>query len=172
MLVIGDCHVPFRSVGLPSQFKQLLVPGKIQHVLCTGSICTKEMLDYLRSIAGDVHVVRGEFDEVGMHREFTTILKVKLYPDFNKFPKSVVQQPNLNFPEEKVVTVGQFRIALIHGHQIVPWGDQESLAMLQRQLDVDVVISGHTHKFQANIFHGKYFINPGSATGAYTPLMM
>lgn len=64
MLVIGDMHVPFRSSGLPAQFKKLLTPGKIQHVLCTGNLCTKEMYEFLKSIANDVHVVRGDFDEV------------------------------------------------------------------------------------------------------------
>lgn len=38
---------------------------------------------------------------------------------------------NLNYPEQKVVTVGQFRIGLSHGHQVVPWGDTESLALIQ-----------------------------------------
>lgn len=75
-----------------------------------------------------------------------------------------------NWPEQKVVTVGQFRIGLVHGHQIVPWGDVESLAMLQRQLDVDILISGHTHKFDAFEHEQKFYINPGSATGAYHPL--
>ena len=72
------------------------------------------------------------------------------------------------YPEQKVVTVGQFKIGLTHGHQIVPWGDIESLSLVsqnitllfllhfifsplspiqvQRQLDVDILISGHTHK--------------------------
>ncbi|GFS20066.1 vacuolar protein sorting-associated protein 29 [Elysia marginata] len=81
---------------------------------------------------------------------------------------SVLQ--NLNYPEQKVVTVGQFRIGLCHGHQVVPWGDIESLAMVQRQLDVDILISGHTHKFQAMEHEGKFFLNPGSATGSYNPL--
>ena len=31
--------------------------------LCTGNVCTKETLDYLKTLAGDVHVVQGEFDE-------------------------------------------------------------------------------------------------------------
>ena len=76
----------------------------------------------------------------------------------------------MNYPEQKVVTVGQFRIGLCHGHQVVPWGEVESLAMLQRQLDVDILISGHTHKFQAYEHEGKFYINPGSATGAYSAL--
>lgn len=74
---------------------------------------------------------------------------------------------NLNYPEQKVVTVGQFRIGLCHGHQVVPWGDTESLAMVQRQLDVDILISGHTHRFEAFEHESKFYINPGSASGAY-----
>lgn len=77
---------------------------------------------------------------------------------------------NLNYPEQKVVTVGQFRIGLSHGHQVVPWGDPEALALIQRQLDVDILISGHTHKFEAYEHENKFYINPGSATGAYNPL--
>lgn len=51
-----------------------------------------------------------------------------------------------NYPEQKVVTVGNFKIGLTHGHQVVPWGDIESLALVQRQLDVDILITGHTHR--------------------------
>ncbi len=29
-----------------------------------------------------------------------------------------------------MVTVGNFKIGLIHGHQVVPWGDLESLAVV------------------------------------------
>ena len=76
----------------------------------------------------------------------------------------------MNYPEQKVVTVGQFRIGLCHGHQVVPWGDTESLALLQRQLDVDILINGHTHKFEAFEHENKFYINPGSATGAYSAL--
>lgn len=40
------------------------VPGKIGQILCTGNVCDKETYDYLRTIAPEVHIVRGEFDEV------------------------------------------------------------------------------------------------------------
>jgi len=55
--------------------------------------------------------------------------------------------------------------------QIVPWGDPDALAMVQRQLDVDILITGHTHQFEAYEHENKFFINPGSATGAYHPLL-
>lgn len=64
VLVLGDLHIPHRCNSLPGKFKKLLVPGKIQHILCTGNLCTKESFDYLKTLASDVHVVRGDFDEV------------------------------------------------------------------------------------------------------------
>ncbi|KAJ7309640.1 hypothetical protein JRQ81_007696 [Phrynocephalus forsythii] len=63
VLVLGDFHIPHRCNSLPAKFKKLLVPGKIQHILCTGNLCTRESYEYLRTLAGDVHVVRGDFDE-------------------------------------------------------------------------------------------------------------
>ena len=38
VLVLGDLHIPHRCASLPSKFKKLLVPGRIQHILCTGSV--------------------------------------------------------------------------------------------------------------------------------------
>lgn len=87
-----------------------------------------------------MHVVRGDFDE------------------------------SPNFPEQKVLQIGQFRIGLVHGHQVVPWGDPLALAMIQRQLDVDILVTGHTHRNEVNEYEGKWFINPGSITGAYSAL--
>lgn len=52
----------------------------------------------------------------------------------------------------------------------MPWGDRGRLSKLQKQLDVDILITGHTHKYEAYELDGKLFINPGSATGAYSAL--
>ena len=75
-----------------------------------------------------------------------------------------------SYPEHKIVQIGQFKIGLMHGHQIIPWGDPHALAMMQRQLDVDILITGHTHRNEVCEYEGKWFINPGSITGAYSPL--
>jgi len=139
VLVIGDLHIPHRSHDLPAKFKKLLVPGKIQHVVCMGNMCTKEIFDYLKGLASDMTAVKGDFDEG-------------------------------NYPDNKVLTLGQFKVGVCHGHNLVPWGDKESLAALQRQLDVDILITGHTHKFAAFEQDGKFFVNPGSATGVYSAL--
>ncbi len=38
------------------------------------------------------------------------------------------------------------------------------------QLDVDVLVTGHTHQNGVLEYEGKFFVNPGSITGAYSPL--
>ncbi len=50
----------------------------------------------------------------------------------------------------------------------MPWGDDEALTDYARKLDVDVLISGHTHVQNISRSGGKYLVNPGSATGAYS----
>ncbi|KRY52425.1 Vacuolar protein sorting-associated protein 29 [Trichinella britovi] len=140
VLVLGDAHIPHRCAALPKQFRRMLLPNKIQHILCTGNLCTKEQFDFLKSLASDVHVVKGDFDEDSDNQE------------------------------TKVVTVGQFRIGLCHGHQLVPWGDFQVIEMLRRKLNVDIMITGNTHKLETYEREGIYYINPGSITGAFTPL--
>jgi vacuolar protein sorting-associated protein 29 len=70
---------------------------------------------------------------------------------------------DLLFAEERNV------ILFSHGHQVLPWGDPDALSVIQTQLGVDILISGHTHKQEVYEMNGKYFVNPGSATGAYSP---
>ena len=138
MLVLGDLHIPHRANDIPEKFKKMLVPNKMQHILCTGNLVTKEQYDNLRNLAPNVHVARGDFDE------------------------------STQFPETKVVQIGQFKVGLCHGHQVLPWGDTDALGTLQRQLDCDILVTGHTHKNEVCEYDGKWFINPGSITGAYS----
>lgn len=138
VLVIGDLHIPHRTYDLPSKFKKLLVPGKIQQILCTGNVCDKETYEWFRTISPDVHVVKGDYDE------------------------------SPAFPVSMTVVHNPIKIGVIHGHQCIPTGDLDSLNSIARQMDVDVLISGHTHTFQAIEYDNKFFVNPGSATGAWT----
>nr|GMC50660.1 vacuolar protein sorting-associated protein 29 [Ipomoea batatas] len=138
VLVLGDLHIPHMAPDLPAKFKSMLVPGKIQHIICTGNLCIKEVQDYLRTVCADLHITRGEYDE------------------------------EIRYPETKKLTIGQFKIGVCHGHQVIPCGDLDSLAMLQRQMDVDILVTGHTHQFTAYKHEAGVVINPGSATGAHS----
>jgi len=141
-LVLGDIHVPARKPEIPPKFKELLALGKMQHILCTGNIGSKAIEEYLRTLSTSVTIVKGDQD---------------------------TGQAFADLYESKVIKIGDFRIGLCHGHQVVPWGDKDALATLQRQLDVDILITGHTHVPEATIINGKFFLNPGSLTGAYSP---
>ena len=39
-------------------------------------------------------------------------------------------------------------------------------------MDVDVLLWGGTHKFEAYELEGKFFVNPGTATGAFSTSWM
>lgn len=66
----------------------------------------------------------------------------------------------------KVVTHGSLRIGFTHGDSIVPRGDPDALLIAARHMDVDVLCWGGTCRFEAYEMEGKFFVNPGSATGA------
>ena len=140
VLVVGDMFLPQRSPDINEQFKAILTPNKVQHVLCLGNIGNQETYDWLKSLSKDFHIVKGDFDQD-------------------------------EIPEKKVVQIGDFNIGLIHGHQVLPWGDLESLGMVQRSLGCDILIYGHTHKTNVVVKDNVLFINPGSFSGAFSPLI-
>ena len=137
VLVVGDMFVPQRSQDIDPQFKAILIPNKLQHVLSLGNIGSRESYDWLKSLSNDFHSVKGDFDEGDM-------------------------------PEKKLVTIGEFKIGLIHGHQVLPWGNAESLSSIQRELDCDILLSGNTHQINVKVVDNKLFINPGSISGAFS----
>ncbi|KAI9854095.1 MAG: Vacuolar protein sorting-associated protein 29 [Vezdaea acicularis] len=137
VLVLGDLFIPDRALDIPLKFKKLLTPGKIGQILCLGNLTSKEPYDFLRSIAPDLQIVKGDFD---------------------------IDAPNLAL--SRVVAHGGLRIGFTHGHTIVPPGDPDALLIAARHMDVDVLLWGGTMRFEAYELEGKFFVNPGSATGA------
>lgn len=137
VLVVGDMFVPQRSQDIDPQFKTILIPNKLQHVLSLGNIGSRESYDWLKSLSNDFHSVKGDFDEGDM-------------------------------PEKKIVTIGEFKIGMIHGHQILPWGNTDSLSAIQRELDCDILLSGNTHEINVKVLDNKLYINPGSISGAFS----
>lgn len=91
----------------------------------------------------------------------------------------------------QVVQAGQFKIGLIHGHQLLPPGDIEAAAALQarsesgnaparskptlharplcsrlqRSMDVDILVHGSHPSFRGHRYGDRFIISPGSATG-------
>jgi vacuolar protein sorting-associated protein 29 len=126
---------------LTNQFKKLLTPGKIGQILCLGNLTDRATYDWLRGIAPDLHIVKGDFD---------------------------CDPASSTLALSKVVTHGSLRIGFTHGHTIIPPGDGDSLLIAARQMDVDVLLVGGSHRFEAYEMEGKFFVSPGSATGAFS----
>lgn len=74
-------------------------------------------------------------------------------------------------PEKKVVQIGEFKIGMIHGHQVLPWGDIDALTNVQRELGCDILLSGHTHQISIQAKDKKFYINPGSISGSFSHLI-
>jgi vacuolar protein sorting-associated protein 29 len=137
ILVIGDIHIPDRAIDIPAKFKKLLAPGKIGQTLCLGNLTDKSTYEYLRSVAPDLKIVKGRYD---------------------------VEATSL--PLTQVVTHGGIRIGFLEGFTLVS-NEPDLLLAEANRLDVDVLCSGGTHRFDAFEYMDKFFVNPGSATGAY-----
>lgn len=98
----------------------------------------KSTYELLRSIAPDLKIVKGRFD---------------------------VEATSL--PLSQVVTHGSLRIGFIEGFTLVST-EPDLLLAEANKLDVDVLCYGGTHRFDAFEYMDKFFVNPGSATGAYS----
>lgn len=125
-LILGDLHIPTRASKIPAAFKRMLVPNKMQHVICTGNLSRTDY-DELCSLAPNVHVVAGEYD--------------------NMDQEQAVHGGGLVFPDTRVLKVGDFRIGVIHGHQLLPWSNRRhAIERMRRMLNVDILVAGHSHK--------------------------
>ncbi|KAJ4424496.1 Vacuolar protein sorting-associated protein 29 [Gnomoniopsis sp. IMI 355080] len=138
ILVIGDLHIPDRALDIPPKFKKLLAPGKIAQTLCLGNLTDKPTYEYLRSVSPDLKIVKGRFD---------------------------VEATSL--PLTQVVAHGSLRIGFLEGFTLVS-NEPDLLLAEANKLDVDVLCWGGTHRFECFEYMDKFFVNPGSATGAFS----
>ncbi|KAK5127416.1 hypothetical protein LTR85_006755 [Meristemomyces frigidus] len=161
VLVLGDLFIPDRAIDIPAKFKKLLTPGKIGQILCLGNLTSPSVYAFLRQLAPDLQLVKGDFD---------IPLTTSAPAQQQQGAAAGSNAPEATFPIptalSKVVTHGGLRIGFTHGDSIVPPGDPDALLIAARQMDVDVLCWGGTCKFEAYEMEGKFFINPGSATGA------
>lgn len=108
-----------------------------------------EFLDFVKRITPNVTVVRGEFDNVNL-------------------PISGSNGSLENdIPLNAIIRLGEFKIGCCSGYSVVPKNDPLSLLTLARQLDVDIMLWGGTHNVEAYTLENKFFVNPGSCTGAF-----
>ncbi len=139
VLIVGDSFVPQRVYDISEQFKSLLTPNKINHILCLGNMGSKDQYDWLKTLSNNFHCVKGDYD----------------------FDDSL--------PEKKCVQIGEFKIGMIHGHQVFPTGDIDSLGSVQRELGCNILAYGYSHELSIKAKDNALYLNPGSISGAFSP---
>lgn len=99
-----------------------------------GDVCVQRVLDELAEIA-PVYAVHGNNDEPALVRAL---------------------------PLERVFSVGDLRIGLLHGHDV---RRPARVIALERMRDVvDCVVYGHSHRAEVETREGLLMVNPGSPT--------
>lgn len=67
----------------------------------------------------------------------------------------------INLPKAKVIEAEGLKIGIIHG-EVYPRGDTQQLLYLARELNADILISGHSHQPKIEQIEGILLLNPGS----------
>ncbi len=136
-VVIGDFHVPERVKEIPKWIRNWLESHKAE---IDGIFCTGDLTEY----------------------------SVLAY--LNSIAPTLCVRGNMDYlplKEFEIVDKEGKRILLVHGHQVKPRGNKEQLYALARAAGADILIHGHTHRFEVQRYKGVLMINPGTATGAW-----
>ena len=67
----------------------------------------------------------------------------------------------LNLPKARVIDVEGLKIGVAHG-EVYPRADTQQLLYLARQLEVDILVTGHSHQPKIEQIEDVLLINPGS----------
>ena len=67
----------------------------------------------------------------------------------------------IDLPKAKIIEAEGLRIGVIHG-EVYPRADSDQLLYLAKELDVDILVSGHSHQPKIEQKEGILLLNPGS----------
>ncbi len=73
----------------------------------------------------------------------------------------------VDLPEKEIFNVFGINIGVIHGDQVYPRGNISKLSRIAKELNVKILISGHTHTPNITFDSGVLHLNPGSITGVW-----
>lgn len=114
--------------------KVLEIFKEVDLILHSGDITDQSVLDKLNEIA-PVKAVQGNMD--------------RAY--------------GLDLPKNIVLEIENKKVGVIHG-QVYPRGDTQQLYYTAKELEVDILVSGHSHQPQIEQIKDVLLLNPGSPT--------
>lgn len=63
-MILGDFNIPTEALEIPAPLKKYMVPGTINHVMCTGNIGSQKTLNFVKKISNNFVMVKGSQDLV------------------------------------------------------------------------------------------------------------
>lgn len=137
-LAIGDFHIPERADWVPRELEDEVIKKSYDLVLCTGDLTSEDVLAWLRRLAPEVHVVRGNMDYLRLPLQVVVAvegLRIGVYHGAGVHPRGDLAKLALKAKQLGVEV-------LVTGHTHYP-----KVALVREQ---EVVV-----------------VNPGSATGVW-----
>lgn len=119
----------------------------------------RELLEVIEKEKFDISIYAGDFTDRDVYDWFLQTGK-KVY----------VVQGNMDYldlPKYQKIILPDLKIGVIHGHQVRPRGNVVQLTQIAKEMNVNILISGHTHSPFIRIYENILHLNPGSVTGAW-----
>lgn len=140
VLIIGDTHIPTRARNIPNIMRDVIEENKPYYAV----------------------FFTGDLISENMLKFVKSLSK-----------KTYIVQGNMDYlslPEELTTEIADIRIGMIHGHQVYPRGNIEKLARIGEEMNVQILINGHTHYAKVVQPYSKdiILVNPGSLTGVWS----
>lgn len=95
------------------------------------------------------------------------LTSLEVIDELEKIAPTIAIQGNMDraagikLPNAKVIEIEDLKIGIAHG-EVYPRADTQQLLYLARQLDVDILITGHSHQPKIEQNEGILLLNPGS----------
>lgn len=99
--------------------------------------------------------------------DLTTLSSIKILKEISPVECVRGEMDFLSLPTNKILDIGNFKFGLIHGNPTKEYKTIDDYIRMFKEMNVNVLIYGHTHKQQDEIISDIVVLNPGSATGAW-----
>lgn len=109
------------------------------------------------------------FEDVDMILHAGDVTSREIFDKLSRIASLVAVQGNTDrmmgfeLPSHELVEVCGLKIGLVHG-EVYPRGDSSQLAYIAKQMNADILVSGHSHQPKIEQIGDVLLLNPGSPT--------
>jgi len=111
--------------------------------------------------------VMESFKDVDLIIHAGDLTSIKVIDELEKTAPVIAIQGNMDrvngidLPKARVIEAEGLKIGVVHG-EVYPRGDTQQLLYLAKQLEADILVSGHSHQPKIEQIEDVLLLNPGS----------